>query len=121
MRVLSVVKVADNSGGRFAQCLKVLSKSPKQTVKIGDLVIVSIKRINPYKKILKGSIHRGVVVRVSTNLKRLDGSYIRFGSTNIVLINKSMLPIGTRVFGAVCKELRLKKFMKIISLSLLSI
>jgi large subunit ribosomal protein L14 len=121
MRVLSIVKISDNSGGRYAQCLKILSKSQKQTARIGDIVVVSIKRITPRKKIIKGSIQRGVVVRVAKNLKRLDGSYIRFVSTNIVLLNKSMLPIGTRVFGPVCKELRLKKFMKIISLAPVSV
>lgn len=121
MRVLSVVKISDNSGGRYGLCIKILCKSPKQVAEIGDIVIVSIKRSTPHKKVIKGSVQRGVVVRVSKNLKRLDGSYIRFSYTSIVLLNKSMLPIGSRVFGPVCKELRLKKFMKIISLAPVSI
>jgi large subunit ribosomal protein L14 len=121
MRVLSVVKVSDNSGGRYAQCIRVLSKSSYQSAKVGDLVVVSIKKSIPNKKVKKGTIQKGVVVRIAKNLKRLDGSYIRFSTTNIVLLNKLMLPIATRVFGPVCKELRAKKFMKIISLAYLSI
>ncbi len=121
MRVLSIVKVTDNSGAKFVQCIKVLTKNPKQSAKIGDIVVVSVKKIVPSKKIKKGSIQKGVVVRLNTNIKRLDGSYLKFNKTNIVLLNKLMLPIATRVFGPVCKELREKKHMKIISLALLSI
>ncbi len=121
MRVLSIVKVADNSGARFVQCIKILTKSQQQSVKIGDLVIVSVKKSTPNKKIKKGTIQKGIVVRLSTNIRRLDGSFLRFSKTNVVLLNKLMLPIGTRVFGPVCKELRLKKQMKIISLATLSL
>jgi len=121
MRVLSVVKVADNSGARFCQCLKILNKSPNDSVNIGDIVIVSVKNVNSNKKMKKSSIQKGVVVRMSKNFRRLDGSYIRFSKTTIVLLNKLMLPLGTRVFGPVYKELRDKNFLKIISLATLSI
>jgi len=121
MRVLSVVKVSDNSGARYVQCIKILNKGQKDSVKIGDIVIVSVKKISSNKKIKKGSIQKGIVVRLANNIKRLDGSYLKFDKTNIVLLNKLMLPIGTRVFGPVCKELRYKKFLKIISLSTISI
>jgi len=121
MKVLSVIKVADNSGARFCQCLKILNKSPNDSAGVGDIVIVSVKKINSNKKMKKGSIQKGVVVRLSKNLKRLDGSYINFSNAAVVLLNRLMLPLGTRVFGPVYKELRDKNFLKIISLSILSI
>jgi len=121
MRVLSIVKVSDNSGARFVQCIKILNKAQKDSVTIGDIVIVCVKKIIANKKIKKGSIQKAVVVRMAKNTKRLDGSYIKFDKTSVVLLNKLMLPLGTRVFGPVCKELRYKKFLKIISLATLSI
>jgi len=121
VRVQSVLKVVDNSGARFAQCIRVLAKAPKKPGKIGDIIIISVKRATPNKKIKKSTVQRGVIVRAATNLVRLDGSRIRFDQTTVVLLNKLSLPLGTRVFGPVCKELRDRKFVKILSLATLSI
>lgn len=121
VNIQSIVRVVDNSGARYAQCIRILQKSPKSVGNVGDIIVVSIKRSTPNKKIKKGTIQRAVIVRTSKSVSRLDGSKISFGKTCIVLLNKTLLPIGTRIFGPVCKELREKKFVKILSLASLSI
>jgi large subunit ribosomal protein L14 len=121
VKIQSILRVVDNSGARFALCIRVLGKAPKMVGKIGDIIVVSIKRSTPNKKIKKGTIQRAVIVRTASNLLRYDGSRLKFGKTCIVILNKMFLPMGTRVFGPVCKELRDKKFIKILSLATLSI
>jgi len=117
----SVLKVSDNSGARFAQCVRVLSKAPKTVANVGDIIVVSVKRATPNKKVKKGTVQRAVIVRSASNLTRLDGSKIKFDKSDVVLITKMDLPVGSRVFGPVCKELRKYKFLKILSLATLSI
>jgi large subunit ribosomal protein L14 len=109
--------VADNSGAREVMCVKVLGGSKRKTASIGDIVVVSIKDAIPRGKVKKGDVHRAVIVRTRFAVKRLDGSSIRFDKNAAVLINKQGEPIGTRIFGPVARELRAKKFMKIVSLA----
>ena len=109
--------VADNSGARRVQCIKVLGGSKRKTAGVGDVIIVSVKEAIPRGRVKKGEVHRAVVVRTSFPLRRGDGSAIRFDRNAAVLINKQNEPIGTRIFGPVTRELRAKKFMKIISLA----
>ena len=121
VNVQTVLKIVDNSGGRFGQCIRVLSKAAKKPATIGDTIILSVKRATPNKKIKKSTVQRGVIVRSAKNFLRFDGSRIRFDQTTMVLLNKMAMPLGTRVFGPVCKELRDRKFIKILSLATLSI
>ena len=107
--------VADNSGARRVMCIKVLGGSKRRYASIGDIIIVSIKDAIPRGRVKKGDVHRAVVVRTANALRRGDGSVIRFDNNAAVLINKQGEPIGTRIFGPVTRELRGKKFMKIIS------
>ena len=109
--------VADNSGARRVQCIKVLGGSKRRTAGIGDVIVVSIKEAIPRGKVKKGDVHQAVIVRTAKELRRADGSSIRFDRNAAVLINKQGEPIGTRIFGPVTRELRAKKFMKIISLA----
>ena len=109
--------VADNSGAREVMCIKVLGGSKRRCAGIGDVVVVSIKDAIPRGKVKKGEVHRAVIVRTSKETYREDGSAIRFDKNAAVLINKAGEPIGTRIFGPVTRELRAKKFMKIISLA----
>ena len=109
--------VADNSGARRVQCIKVLGGSKRRTAGVGDVIVVSIKEALPGTKVKKGDTARAVVVRTSREYQRSDGSYIKFDTNSAVLINKEKEPIGTRIFGPVARELRAKKFMKIISLA----
>jgi len=109
--------VADNSGARRVMCIKVLGGSKRRYASIGDIIIVSIKDAIPRGRVKKGDVHRAVVVRTANALRRGDGSVIRFDNNAAVLINKQGEPIGTRIFGPVTRELRGKKFMKIISLA----
>jgi large subunit ribosomal protein L14 len=109
--------VADNSGARRVMCIKVLGGSKRRYAAIGDIIIVSIKDAIPRGRVKKGDVHRAVVVRTANALRRGDGSVIRFDNNAAVLINKQGEPIGTRIFGPVTRELRGKKFMKIISLA----
>ncbi len=115
--VKSIVKVSDNSGGRYAKVIRILRRKPKACAEVGDVVIVSIKRAAAHKKIKKGSLQKGVVVRLSRNIRRSDGGLLRFFKPAIVLLLKHQLPIATRVFGPVFKELRQLKYLKIVSLS----
>ncbi len=109
--------VADNSGARRVQCIKVLGGSKRKTASVGDVIVVAVQDAIPRGKVKKGDVHQAVVVRTAFPVRRTDGSAIRFDRNAAVLINKNMEPIGTRIFGPVVRELRAKKFMKIISLA----
>jgi large subunit ribosomal protein L14 len=109
--------VADNSGAKRVQCVKVLGGSRRRYASIGDVIIVSIQEALPGAKVKKGETAKAVVVRTKREQSRSDGSYIKFDTNSAVLINAQLEPIGTRIFGPVARELRGKKFMKIISLA----
>lgn len=111
------LEVADNSGARRVQCIKVLGGSKRKVASVGDVIVVSVKEAIPKGRVKKGDVHRAVIVRTAKELRRDDGSAIRFDRNAAVLINKQGEPIGTRIFGPVTRELRGKKFMKIISLA----
>jgi large subunit ribosomal protein L14 len=117
IQMQSNLEVADNSGARRVQCIKVLGGSKRKTANIGDIIVVSVKEAIPRGRVKKGDVHRAVIVRTAHGIKRDDGSAIRFDRNAAVLINASGEPIGTRIFGPVTRELRSKNFMKIISLS----
>ena len=109
--------VADNSGARKIQCIKVLGGSKRRSASIGDIIVVSIKDALPRSKVKKGDVYKAVVVRTSKDFKRPDGTAIRFDKNAAVLLDKQEEPIATRIFGPVTRELRSRKFMKIISLA----
>lgn len=109
--------VADNSGARRVQCIKVLGGSHRRTAGIGDVIVVSVKDAIPRGRVKKGTVHKAVIVRTSTALKRDDGTSIRFDRNAAVLINQAGEPVGTRIFGPVTRELRSKSFVKILSLA----
>ena len=109
--------VADNSGAKILYCIKVLGGSRRRYASIGDIIVVSVKEAIPNTKVKKGDVLRAVVVRTKKEIRRPDGSYIRFDDNSAVLITQYMEPIGTRIFGPVARELRAKRFMKIISLA----
>ncbi len=109
--------VADNSGARRVQCIKVLGGSKRRFASVGDVIVVSVKEAIPRGRVKKGEMHRAVVVRTAEEIRRADGSAIRFDSNAAVLINPQNEPIGTRIFGPVTRELRAKNYMKIISLA----
>ena len=111
------LNVADNSGAKEVQCIKVLGGSHKRVAQIGDIVVVSVKEALPNSKVKKGDVAKAVVVRTIHKLRRPDGSYIRFDDNSAVLINAAKEPIGTRIFGPVARELRAKQFVKIVSLA----
>jgi large subunit ribosomal protein L14 len=109
--------VADNSGARRVQCIKVLGGSKRKTATVGDVIIVAIKEAIPRGRVKKGDVHRAVIVRTAKEIRRADGSAIRFDRNAAVLINNQGEPIGTRIFGPVTRELRARRFMKIVSLA----
>lgn len=111
------LKVADNSGAREVQCLKVLGGSKRRYASIGDVIVVSIKEAMPNSKVKKGDVAKAVIVRTRQKLRRPDGSYLCFDDNSAVLINAALEPVGTRIFGPVARELRAKKFVKIVSLA----
>jgi large subunit ribosomal protein L14 len=111
------LQVADNSGAKTLYCIRVLGGSRRRYARIGDIIIVAVKEAIPHAKVKKGDVMRAVVVRTKKELRRPDGSYIKFDDNSAVLINQHGEPIGTRIFGPVARELRAKKFMKIISLA----
>jgi len=117
IQMQSQLQVADNSGARRVQCIKVLGGSKRRYAGIGDIIKVSIKEAIPRGKVKKGDVHNAVVVRTRKGVRRPDGSIIRFDSNAAVLLNASLQPLGTRIFGPVTRELRSEKFMKIISLA----
>lgn len=109
--------VADNSGAKILYCIKVLGGSRRRYASIGDIIVVSVKEAIPNTKVKKGDVLKAVVVRTKKEIRRPDGSYIRFDDNSAVLISQTREPIGTRIFGPVARELRAKRFMKIISLA----
>ena len=111
------LEVADNSGARRVQCIKVLGGSKRMTAGVGDVIVVSVKEAIPRGRVKKGEIHRAVIVRTAKEIRRQDGSAIRFDKNAAVLISKENEPIGTRIFGPVTRELRDRQYMKIISLA----
>ncbi len=117
IQMQSVLDVADNSGARRVQCIKVLGGSRRRYAKIGDIIKVSIKEAIPRGKVKKGDVYNAVVVRTRKGVRRPDGSLIRFDGNAAVLLNNQHQPIGTRIFGPVTRELRTENFMKIISLA----
>ncbi|MBN9789166.1 50S ribosomal protein L14 [Pseudonocardia sp. TMWB2A] len=117
IQMQSNLDVADNSGAKRVQCIKVLGGSKRRTAGVGDVIVVSIKEAAPRGKVKKGDVHRAIIVRTAKDVRRADGSVIRFDGNAAVLINKNQEPIGTRIFGPVCRELRARGAMKIISLA----
>ncbi|MCA9630068.1 MAG: 50S ribosomal protein L14 [Myxococcales bacterium] len=117
IQALSILDVADNSGAKRVQCIKVLGGSGRRYAKVGDIIVVSIKEAMPNSKVKKGDRAKAVVVRTAREHRRPDGSYIKFDGNSAVLINAQKEPVGTRIFGPVARELRHKRFMKIISLA----
>jgi len=117
IQVQTILKVADNSGVKKVMCIKVLGGSKRRYAYVGDIIVCSVKEIIPTSKISKGSVVKGVVVRTSKEIRRKDGCCLRFDENSIVLIGKNKEPLGTRIFGSVVKELKDKKFTKIVSLA----
>ena len=117
IQMSTTLEVADNSGAKRVQCIKVLGGSRRRYARLGDVIVVAIKEAMPGTKVKKGDTAKAVVVRVKQGASRPDGSSIRFDENSAVLINPQLEPIGTRIFGPVARELRGKKFMKIISLA----
>ena len=113
----TILRVADNSGAKLISCIKVLGGSKRRYASIGDVIVVTVKEAMPNSKDRKGDVVRAVVVRTAKEIRRSDGSYIKFDDNSAVLINQQREPIGTRIFGPVARELRAKRFMKIISLA----
>jgi large subunit ribosomal protein L14 len=113
----TVLDVADNSGARKVLCIKVLGGSRRRYASLGDIIVVSVKEAIPGAKVKKGDVMKAVVVRTAKEVGRPDGSYIKFDTNSAVLIDKDKEPIGTRIFGPVARELRARRFMKILSLA----
>ena len=117
IQMRTILDVADNSGARRVQCVKVLGGSRRKYAALGDVIVVSVKEALPNMKVKKGQTARAVVVRTVREYQRPDGSYVKFDTNSAVLIDKEGEPVGTRIFGPVARELRAKKFSKIISLA----
>jgi large subunit ribosomal protein L14 len=117
IQVESKLDVADNSGAKRVACLKVLGGSRRRYASVGDIIVVSVKEAMPHSKVKKGDVMKAVVVRTKKELRRPDGSYIRFDNNSAVLLNAQGEPVGTRIFGPVARELRARNFMKIVSLA----
>lgn len=113
----TILNVADNSGAKKVYCIKVLGGTRRRYARVGDVIVVSVKESLPNSKVKKGDVLRAVVVRTAKEIRREDGSYIKFDDNSAVLISQQNEPIGTRIFGPVARELRSKRFMKIISLA----
>jgi large subunit ribosomal protein L14 len=113
----TVLSVADNSGARKVMCIKVLGGSRRRYATIGDIIVVAVKEAIPNAKVKKGDVSKAVIVRTAREVVRQDGSYIRFDDNSAVLIDNQNEPVGTRIFGPVARELRAKRFLKIISLA----
>lgn len=117
IQMQSILEVADNSGAKKVMCIKVLGGSHHMVAKLGDVIVVSVKEAIPGGKVKKGDVYKGVIVRTKTGVVRPDGSTIKFDKNALVLLNKQDEPIGTRVFGPVTRELRVKKYVRIMSLA----
>ncbi len=113
----STLEIADNSGAKKVLCIKVLGGSKRKYASVGDIIKVTVKEAAPNSKVKKGTVTRAVIVRTAKELRRADGSYIRFDSNAAVLLNAENEPVGTRIFGPVARELRAKRFMRIVSLA----
>ncbi len=117
IQMQTVLNVADNSGAKKVFCIKVLGGSRRKYATVGDIIVVSVKEALPNTKVKKGDVMKAVVVRTVKEVRRPDGSYLKFDDNSAVLINNQMEPIGTRIFGPVARELRAKQFMRIVSLA----
>lgn len=117
IQIESVLDVADNSGARRVCCIKVLGGSKRRYASVGDVIVVSVREAMPNSKIKKGQVMKAVIVRTKKGVRRQDGSLIRFDSNSAVLIDNNKQPVGTRIFGPVARELRYKRFLKIVSLA----
>ncbi len=117
IQVETRLNVADNSGAKRIQCIKVLGGAKRRTASVGDVIVASVKNVIPNSKVNKGDVVKAVIVRTVYGIRRKDGSIIRFDKNAAVLINNNNEPIGTRIFGPITRELRDKKFLKIISLA----
>jgi len=117
IQMQSILKVADNSGGKRVQCIKVLGGSKKRFATVGDIIKISIKEALPNAKVQKGKVYSAVIVRTRKEVARKDGSFIKFNDNSVVILNAAYEPIATRIFGPVARELRGKNFMKIVSLA----
>lgn len=117
IQVESQLQVADNSGARRVACIKVLGGSKRRYATLGDVIVVSVKDAIPHSKVKKGDVMQAVIVRTTKEVRRMDGSYIKFDSNAAVLLTKQGEPVGTRIFGPVARELRARNYMKIISLA----
>ncbi len=117
IQMQTVLNVADNSGAKRVACIKVLGGSKRRFASLGDVIVVAVKEAIPNSKVKKGDVMKAVIVRTAKEVRRPDGSYLKFDDNSAVLINNQMEPIGTRIFGPVARELRAKQFMKIISLA----
>ena len=117
IQTTSTLDVADNSGAKKLMCIRVLGGTRRKYASLGDIIVVSVKEAIPNAKVKKGEVAKAVIVRTRKEVSRADGSYIRFDANSAVLVDKDNEPVGTRIFGPVARELRAKKFMKIISLA----
>ena len=117
VQTTSTLDVADNSGAKKIMCIRVLGGTKRKYASLGDVIVVSIKEAIPNAKVKKGDVAKAVIVRTRKEVSRADGSYIRFDTNSAVLVDKDNEPVGTRIFGPVARELRAKRFMKIISLA----
>ena len=117
VQTTTTLDVADNSGAKKIMCIRVLGGTRRKYASLGDVIVVSIKEAIPNAKVKKGEIAKAVIVRTKKEVSRQDGSYIRFDANSAVLVDKDNEPVGTRIFGPVARELRAKRFMKIISLA----
>jgi large subunit ribosomal protein L14 len=117
IQTTTTLDVADNSGAKKLMCIRVLGGTRRKYASLGDVIVVSVKEAIPTAKVKKGEVAKAVIVRTRKEVSRQDGSYIRFDTNSAVLIDKDNEPIGTRIFGPVARELRAKRFMKIISLA----
>ena len=117
IQMQTVLNVADNSGAKKVACIKVLGGSRRRFASLGDVIVIAVKEALPNSKVKKGDVMKAVVVRTVKEVRRADGSYLKFDDNSAVLITKQMEPVGTRIFGPVARELRAKQFMKIVSLA----
>ena len=117
IQLRTVLDVADNSGAKKIQCIKVLGGSGRRYARIGDIIVVAVREADPHSAVKKGEVKKAVVVRTRKEIRRPNGTYIKFDTNSAVLINDSREPLGTRIFGPVARELRAKRFMRILSLA----
>ncbi len=117
IQLRTVLEAADNSGAKVVQCIKVLGGSRRRYARVGDIIVVAVKEAEPHTPIKKGEVKKAVVVRTRKEIRRSNGTYIKFDSNAAVLINDAKEPLGTRIFGPVARELRAKRFMRILSLA----